>query len=348
MPTVYQNILKLYPLRLQRALTRFSAAVLIVAVSVACASPPPGNAELSEARLLMGTQVGVTAAGLPERALSSALEAAYAHMARLSDEMNHYDPNSRVSAINRAAGRRALAVSPDLMAVLQQAKALSARTQGAFDVTVGALSGWRFDPDNPRLPTKKEIEAGLSRVGERDLLLDRKRGTAFLRRPGMRLDLGGIAKLYIVDAGLKVLRQHGVPRALIDAGGDIGVFGGTEAQPWRIGIRAPRAAGLYARLALRDGFVASSGDYERSFVIGGRRYHHLLDPRTGYPVSGLSQVTVTGTDLAEVNGVSAAVLVLGPRAGRRFVESAGIQAILFDDAGAAWTALALAPRLLPP
>ena len=296
----------------------------------------------------MGTQVAVTATGLPEAALRTAVDAAYAHMGRLSDEMNRYDPNSRVSAINRTAGRRALSVSPDLMAVLQQAKALSARTDGAFDVTVGALSGWRFDPDNPRLPPANEVHASLSKVGDRDLVLDPVRGTAFLRRAGMRLDLGAIAKLYIVDAGLKVLRGQGVPRALIDAGGDIGVFGGTAERPWRIGIRAPRGDGLYARIALAEGFVASSGDYERSFVIGGRRYHHLLDPRTGYPVSGLSQVTVVGTELTAVNGVSAAVMVLGPQVGRRFVEGAGTQAILFDDKGAAWTAPALAPRLLPP
>lgn len=323
-------------------------AVLILPIAVGCRPAPATRVELSEARLLMGTQVGVTATGLPEPALHRAIDAAYAHMARLSDEMNHYDPQSRVSAINRAAGRRPVAVSPDLMAVLQQAKALSARTQGAFDVTIGGVMGWRFDPDHPRLPTAREIRAGLGKVGDRDLVLDPVRGTVFLRRAGMRLDLGGIAKLYIVDAGLKVLRAHGVPRALIDAGGDIGVFGGTQARPWRIGIRAPRTRGLYARVALREGFVASSGDYERSFVIAGRRYHHLLDPRTGYPVSGLSQVTVVGPGLVEVNGVSAAVMVLGPSAGRQLVEEAQLAAILFDDAGIAWTAPALASQLLPP
>lgn len=296
----------------------------------------------------MGTQVVVTATGVSETALRAAFDAAYAHMGRLSDEMNRYDRTSRVSAINRAAGRRALRVSPDLMTVLQQAKALSARTRGAFDVTVGALSGWRFDPDRPRLPPANEVRAHLSKVGDRDLVLDPAQGTAYLRRAGMRLDLGGIAKLYIVDAGLKVLRAQGVARALIDAGGDIGVFGGTVARPWRIGIRSPRGQGSYATIQLTEGFVASSGDYERSFVIGGRRYHHLLDPRTGYPVSGLSQVTVVGTELAAVNGVSAAVMVLGPQAGRRFVESAGIQAVLFDDAGAVWIAPALAARVFPP
>ena len=296
----------------------------------------------------MGTQVGVTAAGLPQGPLRAAIDAAYAHMGRLSDEMNRYDRASRVSAINRAAGRHALPVSPDLMAVLQQAKALSARTQGAFDVTVGALSGWRFDPDNPRLPPASEVHASLAKVGDRDLVLEPAKGTAFLRRAGMRLDLGGIAKLYIVDAGLKVLRTQGVPRALIDAGGDIGVFGGTDEHPWRIGIRAPRGDGLYARIALLEGFVASSGDYERSFLVGGRRYHHLLDPRTGYPVSGLSQVTVVGTELTAVNGVSAAVMVLGPEAGRHLVEKGEVQAVLFDDAGVAWTTPALAARLLPP
>ena len=326
----------------------FARAALVSLMVAGCVQAPTPEPALAEARLLMGTQVAMTAGGLPEVALRAAMDAAYAHMGRLSDEMNHYDPHSRVSAINHAAGQRPLPVSPDLMAVLQQAKALSARTGGAFDVTVGALSGWRFERDNPRLPTAREVRASRAKVGDRDLVLDPARGTAWLRRAGMRLDLGGIAKLYIVDAGLKVLRAQGVTRALIDAGGDIGVFGGTAARPWRIGIRAPRGEGLYARIEVTAGFVASSGDYERSFVIGGRRYHHLLDPRTGYPVSGLSQVTVVGGTLAEVNGMSAAVMVLGPSAGRQLVEDAQLAAILFDDAGTAWTTRALAPRLLPP
>lgn len=276
----------------------------------------------------MGTQVTVTAVGGAEK-LRPAIDDAFAAMRALSDEMNHYDPASRVSAINRAAGAAPVAISPALMAVLQQAQALSMRTDGAFDVTIGALTGWRFDPAAPRMPSAQELRANLAKVGYRDLLLNTARGTAFLRRAGMRIDLGGIAKLYIVDVGLRLLRDRGVARAMIDAGGDIAVFGGTLGRPWRVGIRDPRAPGLAAVVQLRTGFVVSSGDYERFFIKDGRRYHHILDPRTGFPTAGLQQVTLVGETAAAVNGLSAAAMVLGADAARALIEATpGVHGLL--------------------
>lgn len=302
---------------------------LFALLLVGCALDSNRRVEVRDARLLMGTEVTLTAVGADAQALRSAIDAAFFKMSALSNEMNHYDPASRVSAINHAAGTARVAVSPALMAVLQQAQALSARTGGAFDVTIGAFDGWRFDPSAPRMPTREELRADLAKVGYRDLLLDPAHGTAFLRRPGMRVDLGGIAKLYIVDVGLRALRQAGVTRAMIDAGGDIAVFGGTGARPWRVGIRDPRAPGLAAVVELRAGFIVSSGDYERFFIKDGRRYHHILDPRTGLPTIGLQQVTLIADSAAAVNGLSAAAMVLGPDAGRALIEStAGVRGLL--------------------
>lgn len=287
----------------------------------------------------MGTQVTITALGSDAAALRPAIDGAFAAMQALSDEMNRYDPASRVSAINRAAGVAPIAISPALMTVLQQAQALSAHTGGAFDVTIGALTGWRFDPAAPRMPSAQALRAGLAKVGYRDLELDAARGTAFLRRPGMRIDLGGIAKLYIVDVGLRVLRARGVDRAMIDAGGDIAVFGGSVAQPWRVGIRDPRAPGLAAVVALRAGFVVSSGDYERFFIKNGRRYHHILDPRTGFPTVGLQQVTLVGERAAAINGLSAAAMVLGADAARALIAATpGVQGLLVGP-GVRWASL---------
>lgn len=303
------------------------ATVLLALGLSGCVRQAPPR-EVRDARLLMGTQVTIVAGGA-EAGARPAIDAAFSAMRRLSDDMNHYDPASRVSAINRAAGVAPVPVSPDLMTVLQQAQALAARTAGAFDITIGALTGWRFDVDAPRIPSAKELHAGLAHVDYRDLVLDPARSTAFLRRRGMRIDLGGIAKLYIVDSGMRVLRAAGVARAMIDAGGDIAVFGGTRARPWRIGIRDPRAPGLAAVVELRAGFVVSSGDYERFFIKDGRRYHHILDPRTGLPTTGLQQVTLVAEDLARVNGLSAAAMVLGAEAARALIEAMpGVQALL--------------------
>lgn len=294
----------------------------------------PLDPVLHDARLLMGTRVAITAAGGEMASVQVGIDAAFTEMNRLSGEMNHYDPASQVSAISRAAGAAPVAVSPDLMAVLQQARALSDRTRGAFDITVGGLTGWRFDADAPRMPSADAVRAAVAKVNYRELILDLARGTAFLRKPGMRIDLGGIAKLYIVDAGLNVLRRHGIARAMIDAGGDIAVFGGTPERPWRVGIRDPRVSGLAGVVELTDGFVASSGDYERFFIRNGRRYHHILDPRTGYPTAGVQHVTLIGRDAAAINGMSAAVMVLGLDVGRSLIEATpGVRAYIVADTG---------------
>lgn len=320
------------PVAEKGAAARPLALVLCLILVAGCSAWRAPVAKIHDARLLMGTQVAIAAETEEVSAARAGVDAAFAAMQRLSDEMNHYDPASLVSAINRAAGVAPVAVTPALMAVLQQAQALSVRTDGAFDITIGALTGWRFDRDAPQAPNPADVRAGLAKVGYRDLVLDATRGTAFLRRPGMRIDLGGIAKLYIVDVGLQVLRGHGLSRAQIDAGGDIGVFGGTHTRPWRIGIRDPRAQGLAAVVELMDGFVVSSGDYERFFLKDGRRYHHIIDPRTGYPTAGLQQVTLVARNAAAVNGLSAATMVLGESAGRALIEATpGVSGYLVGD-----------------
>ena len=286
----------------------------------------------------MGTVVEISAEAHDERALRAAVEAAYREMARLSDMMNHYDPKSVVSAINDAAGVRAVTAPPELVEVLAMAQRLSARSSGAFDVTIGSLRGWRFRPGDTRLPSREEIARQLGKVGYRRLELDERAGTAFLAERGMRIDLGGIAKLYIVHAGMRVLERRGVTRAMVNGGGDVEALGAEHERPWRVGVRDPRAPDrLLGVLELRRGFVVSSGDYERYFVKEGKRYHHILDPRTGFPSAGPRGVTLVGTDLEAVNGVSVAIMVVGRDAGIRLLEATpGLDGLILDRDGPAW------------
>ncbi len=165
----------------------------------------------------------------------------------------------------------------------------------------------------------------------------------------MRLDLGGIAKLYILQEGLATLRAHGVRTALVNGGGDVVAMAAPGASPWRVGIRDPRApAQLLASLELRDGFVASSGDYERFFLRDGRRYHHVLDPRTGYPSDGPRGVTLVGRELQAVNGVGAAAMVLGTARGRELIlGTEDVQGLMASATGELWVSPALRERLRP-
>lgn len=321
----------------QRKACRFRR-VLIGAVLFAFTPLAAAAQTWHEARPLMGTLVEVQLEGADSQALRRAAGAAYAEMARLTDMMSHFDPKSVVSAINRQAGIAPVAVPPELVEVLTMARRVSQATGGAFDVTVGAL-GWRFGTEGTSIPDAHALARRRALVDYRDLVVDPARGTVFLRRRGMRLDLGGIAKLYILNAGMEVLGRQGVSRALINGGGDFVVTAPPGADPWRIGIRDPRRRGsVLGAIALRRGLVASSGDYERVVERDGRRLHHVIDPVTAQPAAGLTQVTLVGRTLAEVDGYSAALMVLGYDAARRFLEArANLEAVLVGADARRWS-----------
>ena len=303
--------------------------------------------QVRDNRPLMGTAVEMALEGTDDARLRQAMDDAYREMTRLSDMMNHYNPQSVVSAINDAAGRQPVAVPPELMQVLQMARAVSERTHGAFDITVGSLKGWRFNPEHPEMPTPAQIRAQLPKVNYRDVILDEAAGTTFLRQPGMRIDLGGIAKLYILDAGMQVLRRNGVEHAMLNGGGDVEVMGTIQGHPWRVGIRDPRAPEkLLAAVELTRGFVASSGDYERYFIRNGMRYHHILDPRTGYPTQGPHGVTLVADDLDRVNGLGAAIMVLGAAKGRELIsQTPDLDGLIMDHDGSLWVSPGIEKRL---
>jgi len=308
------------------------------------AAPPRAQ----QARPLMGTVVEIGAEGAEAGVLHKAIDGAFREMQRLTDMMSHYDSRSVVSAIGNAAGSRPVAVPPELLAVLGMAGRLSARTGGAFDVTVGGLSGWRFGRAEARVPPPAEIAAQLPLVDYRKLVLDERAGTAFLAVAGMRIDLGGIAKAYILRAGLGVLERAGIARAIVNGGGDVVLAGGGDGPPWRVGVRNPRSpANFIGVLEVARGFVLASGDYERYFVRDGRRYHHVLDPRTGYPAAGAHGATVLGEDLEAVNGLSVAAMVLGREAGEALLAAtAGVDGLIVDDRGA-WMSAGFRARLAP-
>ncbi|HCJ10261.1 MAG TPA: hypothetical protein DHW14_03750, partial [Clostridiales bacterium] len=297
----------------------------------ACDRPEPG---VRSADFLMGTYVVISAEG-PEA--DPAVEEA---MAVLRDIHRHLDPSapqSDLAALAASPGRD-IPVSTHLIAVLEIADDVNRVSGGAFDPSIGPVVHlWGFDADpgpsdgpdggsdagpedgsatRPRTapPTAGEVTEALGLTGWHDVTWDAARRTARLARPGMSLALGGIAKGYAVDSAAQVLAGAGVDRAVIDAGGDLYLLGTKPSgEPWRIAVRHPRAEGFLGVLELPGGTaVATSGDYERFFVHEGRRYHHILDPSTGWPVSGVVSVTVLAPTAAEADALATALFVLGP------------------------------------
>lgn len=306
-------------------------------------------ATAAEQRTLLGTVVDLRVHHPDTRTAQQAVDAAWSEMQRLEAMMSRYVPGNALSTIQTAAGIQAVPVPPELFAVLQAAQAVSAASRGAFDITVGALRDWDFRPGHYHAASAESVAAQLPLVNQgAGLVLDAQRRTAFLRRQGMRLDLGGIAKLPVLQAGMQTLQKHGIASAMINGGGDVVVRGGNEGAPWRIGVRDPRAPGqLLGTIALHDGVVAASGDYERCFELAGVRLHHILNPRTGYPSKGPHGVVLVARDTTAVNGWGAATMVAGLAFGReRIAALAGVEGLVVDADRSVWASTGMAQQLL--
>lgn len=283
----------------------------------------PCDALLKEGRSLLGTVVEITIISPEESTGRAGMEEAFAEIRRIEDLMSFYRPGSEVSRINRAAPGEAVQVSEEVFSLLQHAQALSDLTEGAFDVTFSPLwQLWGRCAKEKRLPSAEELTQAKALLDYRKVLLCEENREVRLILPGMKVNLGGIAKGYALSRAGGVLWGVGLDNFLINLGGDVLAVGeGKEGKGWRIGIQHPRKAGEFIGvLSLRDCFVLTSGDYERYFEIEGQRYHHILDCRSGYPASGCSQVTLLTERLATDYLPSVALFLLGPEKGLRLIE----------------------------
>lgn len=290
----------------------------------------------------MDTVVRVEAYGPRAR---EAVQAALAEFTRLDRLWNAYDPASEIARINAAAGRGPVAVSPDTLQVLRCALEVAALTGGAFDPTVGPLVRlWGFggaegtpsSGDGTRQPPPPEAVAReRALVDYRLVKLDPAAGTVELPRPGMALDLGAIAKGYAVDRARAVMRDHGVNRALVTAGGCVFALGTAPGgRPWRVAVQHPREPrSVLGVIPVTDRAVDTSGDYQRYFESGGVRYHHVLDPATGCPARACRSATVLHASAAWADALATAAMVLGPARGAAVVEAAGGAALIVDAEG---------------
>jgi thiamine biosynthesis lipoprotein len=296
----------------------------------------PDETIVEAQRELMGTEFRVSVAGMEQSRARAAISAALDEVARVEAALSPYRDDSEVSRINEGAGVEPVQVTLETLELLERAREVSELSGGAFDVTFAALSPvWRsLREDPPRLPDDEAINAARSLVGWQRLVLDRERSTAFLPQRGMRIDLGGIGKGHGVDRASAVLVEHGAENFIVGGGGDLQVRGRKRSGPWLLGIQHPRLRGqLMGDLDPPEGgALVTSGDYERFVEVGGVRYHHIIDPRTGRPVRGTSAVTLLAPNATLADGLSTAVFVMGPEAGMALVErTAGVEAIIVSE-----------------
>ena len=283
----------------------------------------------------MGTFVQIRVYTRDVAGAHAAITAAFAEIARLERLMTTWRPDSDISRVNAAAGLHPVAVSPETLECVARSLDYSRLSGGAFDVSYYGLKGlWKFDQDlEARLPDPAELRRRLRLVDYRRIHVDRARGTLFLDGKGMAVNLGGIGKGYAVDRATAILRARGFADAIVQAGGDLMLAGSKGGQPWQAGIRDPRSARdeYFAVAPVIDHAFSTAGDYERFFFVGGKRYHHIIDPRTGYPATAARSVTIFAPDATTADGLDDAVLILGPARGLALIESLpGVGAVIVD------------------
>ena len=289
---------------------------------------------------IMGTQVTITVAADTAEVGKKAIDAGMDELKRLDAMMSLYKEDSEIAKVNRAAGKVPVKVSHDMIAVVEQALATGNLTHGAFDVTIGPLVVlWQMRLKAGAVPTDQEISGVLELVDYRSVIVDRKASTIFLRKKGMVLDVGGCAKGYAADRVRSLFRERGIANAVIAVAGDIWALGSREdGKPWRIGVQHPRKQEkVLTVLELRDRYVSTSGDYERFVIREKKRYHHILDPRTGKPAVGIIAVTLVGDQGAVIDPLTTALFILGKDEGMQLVKQIGAEAIFVDEAGTVTT-----------
>lgn len=287
--------------------------------------PTPGRPGRFFARIeTMGTDGTLTVRLGPDGDAATArrlLSDAVRPLERVVRAMDTYRPDSEISRLNRLGAQEAVTLSADAMRVMRRSVQFSELTGGAFDVTYAPLRTlWREAQKEEKLPSQEAVDRARAAVGSALLVLEQS--TARFERPGMEVDLGGIAKGYAIDLAAETMLAQGVAGGIVEVGGDLRVIGRRQnEQKWRVQIRDPRPGThepMFLRLA--DAAVCTSGDYARCFTVSGRRFSHIVDPRTGRPVEGVSSATVVAPDATTADALATAISVLGSREGTRLVE----------------------------
>jgi thiamine biosynthesis lipoprotein len=301
----------------------------------------------------MGTLFRIVVYAKDEATARKASKDAFARVSALNAIMSDYLSTSELMQLCGKAGKGPVKVSGELFFVLSRAQEVSRRSDGAFDVTVGPVVRlWRRARRTQRLPEQEKLKAARQLVGYRNVVLDEKTRTVTLLKEGMQLDLGGIAKGYAADEALKVLARHGLTRALVAAGGDVAVRNAPPEQTgWKVDIAAvdDRKEGP-RRLVLSNAAVSTSGDAEQYVEIDGKRYSHIVDPRTGLGLVGRMSATVVAPDGITADSHTKVVAVLGSKKGFEIIEQVkGVSGrfVRRTDAGTEVFTSKHFPKLLP-
>ncbi|WP_372792550.1 FAD:protein FMN transferase [Lutibacter sp.] len=286
---------------------------------------------------LMGSRFDISVVANDSIEASNYINLAINEISRIEKIISSWDINSQTSEINRNAGIKPIKVSTELFNLIQRSLAISKLTDGAFDISYASMDKiWKFDGSMKSMPSEDEINNSVSKVGYQNIILNEENETVFLKLKGMKIGFGAIGKGYAADEAKKLLISKGVTAGIINASGDMNTWGKQPSgEDWKVAITNPMNKNTaFALLPITNGAVVTSGNYEKYVTLNSTRYSHIIDPRTGYPTSGILSVTVFAPKAELADALSTSVFVMGTEVGlNRINQLKNIECIIIDDQG---------------
>ncbi len=286
---------------------------------------------------LMGSRFDISVIANNQQEGYRYIDIAIDEITRIEKLISSWDSNSQTSKINRNAGIKPIKVDKELFDLIERSLAISKLTDGAFDISYASMDRiWKFDGSMNMMPSEKEIENSVDKVGFENIILNKKESTVFLKIEGMKIGFGGIAKGYAADKAKKILQEEGVVAGIVNASGDMNTWGEQpDGEDWKVGIKNPLNKNkVFALIPISNSAVVTSGNYEKFVEFNGVRYSHIINPKTGYPSSGIVSVSIFASKAELADALATSVFVMGLDVGLDFVNQLkNIDCIIVDDTG---------------
>lgn len=290
---------------------------------------------------LMGSRFDISVVAIDSSEANNYIDSAILEISRIEKLISSWDANSQTSEINRQAGIKSVVVDLELFNLIERAIKISKLTDGAFDITYASMDNiWKFDNSMKVMPSEENIKKSVSKVGYQNIIMNANKNSVFLKKQGMKIGFGAIGKGYAADKAKNLLMKQGVKAGIINASGDMNTWGlQPNGEAWKIAITNPKNKDkVFAILPIHNGAVVTSGDYEKFVEFKGKRYSHIIDPRTGYPSTGIIGATVFAPSAELADALATSVFVMGKDVGMdRINQLPDIECIIVDEAGRFYT-----------
>lgn len=307
--------------------------LLIISFSIVCQAQQPFKRTLK----LMGSRFDITVVAENQEEADQYIDIAVTEITRIESLISSWDTNSETSKINTNSGFKPVKVTAELFDLIERSIRISKLTDGAFDITYASMDRiWKFDGSMTEMPSEQDIKASVDKVGYKNIILDKTNSTVFLGLKNMKIGFGAIGKGYAADKAKNLLIANGVTSGIINASGDMNTWGTQpNGEEWKVAVTNPLNKNkVFALLPITNGAVVTSGNYEKFVNFNGTRYSHIIDPRTGYPSSGIISVTVFAPKAELADALATSVFVMGEKAGLdRINQLPQIECIIIDDQG---------------